>query len=204
MSEKLLILVRGLPGSGRSQLAFETWLGYKRTGVVFATDDFFLDANNNYVYDPTKLQLAHSWNLGRTRESMQRSVSPILIDNTFSKNWEARKYFELALVYGYEVRVKQANTRWAFNPEECARRTKKGLTVQAIDRILFRWDKEITKEKALSAEPPEIRKRGYKHPDAERIKEALGTPLPQRPRPVYQADQAEQEFKKDKLKRGAS
>ena len=53
--EKRLILVRGIPGSGKS--TFARSLG----GVHYEADMFFLDEMSNYVFDVTKIKDAHSW-----------------------------------------------------------------------------------------------------------------------------------------------
>ena len=50
---KRLVLMRGLPGSGKSTLA--RGLG----GLILSTDDFFVDAHGNYVFDIGRLDEAH-------------------------------------------------------------------------------------------------------------------------------------------------
>lgn len=54
-AEKLLILLRGLPGSGKSTKAKKL---AGSTGLVYSTDDFFM-VKGEYVYDPKLIGVNH-------------------------------------------------------------------------------------------------------------------------------------------------
>ena len=55
---KILYLLRGLPGSGKSSVAKS--LMNAQTGHVEA-DMFFMDNKGNYNFDVSKLEEAHKW-----------------------------------------------------------------------------------------------------------------------------------------------
>jgi adenylate kinase family enzyme len=59
---KTLILMRGLPGSGKSTKA-KILAGEK--GLVFSTDDFFM-VGDKYVFDPQMIGEYHERNYERT------------------------------------------------------------------------------------------------------------------------------------------
>uniref|UniRef100_A0A286XY37 NEDD4 binding protein 2 like 2 n=1 Tax=Cavia porcellus TaxID=10141 RepID=A0A286XY37_CAVPO len=61
--QKLLILLRGLPGSGKTTLS-RILLGQSRDGIVFSTDDYF-HHQDGYKYNVNQLSDAHDWNQNR-------------------------------------------------------------------------------------------------------------------------------------------
>ena len=56
-----LVLIRGLPGSGKTTLAKE-FTGYDH----HEADHFFEDENRNYRYDRSQVQAAHRQSLGQS------------------------------------------------------------------------------------------------------------------------------------------
>ncbi|NXS61982.1 N42L2 protein, partial [Brachypteracias leptosomus] len=62
-SQKFLLLLRGLPGSGKSTLS-RILLGQSRDGIVFSTDDYFR-RQDGYTYNAAHLGDAHDWNQKR-------------------------------------------------------------------------------------------------------------------------------------------
>uniref|UniRef100_A0A914WY62 Uncharacterized protein n=1 Tax=Plectus sambesii TaxID=2011161 RepID=A0A914WY62_9BILA len=81
LHHKVLILMRGLPGSGKSYLARNL---EKRglNGRVFSTDDFFCSPNGSYVFDQNKLSDYHAQNVGRVRDAIGEDRTPVIVDNT--------------------------------------------------------------------------------------------------------------------------
>jgi uridine kinase len=55
-----MIIVRGLPGSGKSTFAQET-LEKSPELVWVEADQFFTDSNGVYVFAPAKIKEAHTW-----------------------------------------------------------------------------------------------------------------------------------------------
>lgn len=102
---KELILLRGIPGSGKSTVASLI------TDMVLSADDFFTDENGVYNFDASKLQAAHNWCKTRTETQMKASMKKIVVANTFTQKWEMDDYFNLAAKYGYRVHSLIAENR---------------------------------------------------------------------------------------------
>jgi predicted kinase len=100
-----LILLRGLPGSGKTTLAkvILFHLGNDNTNDVISADDFFIDENGNYNFDSSKLKEAHNDCQVRCSERMRLNIAKIVVANTFTQEWEMEVYFEMAKRYGYRV-----------------------------------------------------------------------------------------------------
>jgi predicted kinase len=94
---KELFLLRGLPGSGKSTLAKSI------SDVHYEADMYFVDADNNYVFNPALLKDAHNWCQTMTRMAMEYNTPTIVVSNTFTQEWEMEDYYKLAEDYGYIV-----------------------------------------------------------------------------------------------------
>ncbi|OXB58067.1 hypothetical protein ASZ78_008407 [Callipepla squamata] len=115
-SQKVLLILRGLPGSGKSTLS-RILLGHSRDGIVLSTDDYFRQ-QDGYTYNAAQLGDAHDWNQKRAKQAMEQGKSPVIIDNTNTQAWEMKPYVEVALEKGYRVEFREPDTWWKFDPEE--------------------------------------------------------------------------------------
>ena len=102
---KILYLLRGLPGCGKSSLAKS--LMNAQTGHV-ETDMFFMENimenSGNYNFDASKLKEAHEWCQKQTDAYMQPyGYNTVIVSNTFTQEWEMKPYYELAEKYGFVV-----------------------------------------------------------------------------------------------------
>lgn len=92
---KILFIVRGLPGSGK------TTLSNKICDTVYAADDYFYDKDGNYNFDVNRLGAAHKWCEYAVKTSMETGIERIAVNNTFTREREMKPYLELANKYGY-------------------------------------------------------------------------------------------------------
>lgn len=111
MSE--LYLLRGIPGCGKTTLA-ESLTGGPGSGH-FEADQYFIDEDGNYNFDPSKLRDAHQWCKDQVEFAMvngHKNFLPIhgphplvriVVSNTFTQEWEMKPYYDLAEKYGYRV-----------------------------------------------------------------------------------------------------
>ena len=95
--EKILYVVRGCPGSGKS--TFAKTLG----GQHYEADMYFIDEEGNYNFDVTKIKDAHQWCQSFVETDMVLEYPKIVVSNTFTQEWEMEPYFKLAKEYGYTV-----------------------------------------------------------------------------------------------------
>ena len=99
-----LILLRGIPGSGKSTLGeIILQTTQNQSPDVLSADNFFIDEKGEYNFDPTKLKEAHNFCQQKCAERMRLEFSKIVIANTFTQEWEMNPYFEMAERYRYRI-----------------------------------------------------------------------------------------------------
>lgn len=99
-----LILLRGIPGSGKSTLGdVILHCPGSNPSDVLSADNFFIDHKGNYNFDVTKLKQAHNECQQKCAERMKLELSRIVVANTFTEKWEMESYYEMAERYGYRV-----------------------------------------------------------------------------------------------------
>jgi len=99
--EKIIYLVRGIPGSGKS--TFAKSLG----GTHFEADQFFM-VDGKYNFDGSKLKEAHNWCQNIVNTAMILNLTAglnkrIVVSNTFTQEWEMKPYYEMAKNNGYKI-----------------------------------------------------------------------------------------------------
>jgi predicted kinase len=113
MEDRVLILMRGIPGSGKSTVAeaIATRIG----AVVFSTDEYWYQRGERrgrpgfYDFDFEELGMAHQWNQSRAKNLMKFGKN-VVIDNTNIDERAMKPYRDLAKTYGYSVSVVYVNT----------------------------------------------------------------------------------------------
>ncbi len=99
-----LILLRGLPGSGKTTLA--KVLSENNTYPVFSVDDYFTnEKTGEYIFNFQDNHLAYKQCEELTKDAMQQQLSKIFVHNTFTIDWELEAYFKLASKFNYSLFV---------------------------------------------------------------------------------------------------
>lgn len=100
-STNVLILVRGIPGSGKSTFAHT--LAAKHNCEVYECDDFFM-IDGKYSFDPSKLGYVHRANQARTRSALSDGKT-VIVANTLTKLKEINEYVKIANEFNVPVEV---------------------------------------------------------------------------------------------------
>jgi len=103
-THKSLIILRGLPGSGKTTLV--NLLNPLHEWPAFSVDDYFTDPETGeYQFEFDKNHLAYKLCLANTEEAMKQNKAKIFLHNTFTMEWEIEPYFKLANDFGYQLFV---------------------------------------------------------------------------------------------------
>lgn len=157
--DKELIIMRGIPGAGKSTRA----KGIVEGGKLHSTDSL-IEASHNYSDffaemiksgSFANLSRMHSQNLKNAKQSMDEGFSPVVIDNTNIRANEPKAYVEHALKLGYaDENIKIVDVGNAgLSAEELANRNTHGVPVKKIEEMMKAHSSvgELTLKKILEA-----------------------------------------------------
>jgi predicted kinase len=97
---KKLILLRGLPGSGKS--TFAKSISNESTGHI--ESDMFFVKDGEYKFDGSKIKDAHNWCQDVVEHWMSSNeFETIIVSNTFTQEWEMKPYMDMAKEWEYQI-----------------------------------------------------------------------------------------------------
>ena len=141
---KLAIIMRGLPGSGKSYWASEFVATYQHSDSfieaekqygIFSTDSFFYN-EGVYQFNPKLLPKYHQLNLTAFIQGMADGLPLVICDNTNIAYWEFKAYSAAAKALGYQVRIEQIGDPASLKHQQlCAKRNSHGVPLQSIKRM---------------------------------------------------------------------
>lgn len=122
----MLIIIRGLPGSGKTTKA-------KRLPpdiVHLETDQFWTDTEGNYNFDASQLERAHDWCWRETKKHLQEGRT-VAVSNTFTTLGEMDRYVRLAIDFQCGLVIHNCEFRFeSIHP----------VPGEVLERMKARWD----------------------------------------------------------------
>ena len=107
---QILIIVRGIPGSGKSTFAKEIVKMFPDDSVHWESDMFFMH-NGVYCWKPDKVYLAHRWCQQKVEKSFD-AVDIVVVSNTFTTESEMKFYLDFAKENGISVQIVRMENRF--------------------------------------------------------------------------------------------
>jgi hypothetical protein len=170
LKNKKLILMRGLPASGKSYRAKE--LCEDNESIICSADHFFGYAPEEYLakWSFQNLGIAHNYCREKAKSLMEIHVPLVIIDNTNTTIKEMLPYVEMAIFYGYEIQVEEPCSEWWKNKvlpfiqnksqfrieldlacEDLFERSKSShkVPLETIKKMMHRYEPNLTTEKLL-------------------------------------------------------
>lgn len=122
-----LIIVRGLPGSGKSTFAKTMFPTY-----VHAEADQYFMQNGDYIWDSSKMHKAHSYCYSKVKEALHQGKDAI-VSNTFITRSEITDYLELEdLVLNLKIFIFERHTQYG---------NIHNVPEETVSRMRDRWQK---------------------------------------------------------------
>lgn len=123
-----LLLIRGLPGSGKTTLA--NILKKDNEYAHHEADHYFEDSLGNYFFDRNKIEEAHFYCQTKVEEELSEGKSCI-VSNTFCKEWEIVPYRKLAEKYDADLKIIVLTENYG---------SIHNVPQEAIDRMKSNWE----------------------------------------------------------------
>ena len=149
--KKLLILIRGLPGTGKSTIAraiskhFYGSSGSSSAELdyyISEADSYFLTGSEEsgnliYAFDVDRLPKAHQLSFEKVCKNIRNELSVVLTSNTFTQYWEMYNYIEAAKNSKYSIFV--IDTASSLTDAELERRNVHGVDKSKISAMRKRF-----------------------------------------------------------------
>ena len=99
--KKVLVIIRGLPGAGKSSLAKLIC----PEESIFEADKYFITESGEYKFNGHLLPVAHQWCMEGVERAMKDSDNHerIVVSNTSTTEKEFKYYIDLAKKYDYNI-----------------------------------------------------------------------------------------------------
>ncbi len=144
---KTLLILRGLPGSGKSTLCKERFPGLTPfalapagySPVSVSADHFFTTLSGEYNFDITKLGEAHSTAQCQLVDALWAGRETVVLDNTNTQHWEFALARKLGQAFAYNVEIVEVFDGGCTD-EELAERNTHGVPLDVITKQRARWE----------------------------------------------------------------
>ena len=137
---KKVIILRGVPGSGKSRYACEAATGVDPTRICSA--DQYFEQGGRYYFNPLKLPEAHNFSFGRFLDALLDSYPLIVVDNTNSHHWEYENYEKAARLVGYEVEIIEFRASTVAEIRLCFDRNQHGVPRDIIAKMAVDMERD--------------------------------------------------------------
>ena len=138
MMKKKLILVRGVPGSGKSTFAEKIYTEIDESNgkvALYEADMFLQDAAGNYRYHPSLMTAAHKMCHAQTEFALFDGYN-VIVANTFVGEWEFAEYVKIAKRQDAELIIYETKTQYqnihGVPPEKVQDMKNRFVSEQAI------------------------------------------------------------------------
>ncbi|KAF1326250.1 putative muts-related protein involved in mismatch repair, partial [Globisporangium splendens] len=138
-----VVILRGIPGSGKSTLGREIAAIAKHRNAscaIFSADLFFIGARG-YEFDAKKIGHAHNDCKKRFQNALfKNSTNILVVDNTHTQYWEYEGYAELALQHGCRLQILEMTCPDLSTCIQMAKRNSHGVPVAKVIQMYLRWE----------------------------------------------------------------
>lgn len=101
-----VIIMRGLPGSGKSYFVENLQKNSKDLNIgVCSADQYFQEKESGYIFNETEISSAHFACQDKFIDFVSKKCNVIIVDNTHLQKWEYQIYQRIALLYGYTSHI---------------------------------------------------------------------------------------------------
>ncbi|OQR98302.1 hypothetical protein ACHHYP_08743 [Achlya hypogyna] len=137
-----VVIMRGLPGSGKSTLSRHVLAMAAARGVTTAhcSADMLFETPSGYYHERSKLTEAHDMCKATFAAALAAGTAVVVVDNTHSMLWEYEGYIADATAAGYNVTVLEVPCADACMAQRMLFRNSHGVGADVSLRMFQRWE----------------------------------------------------------------
>ena len=140
---KKVIIMRGLPGSGKSTYIKDNY----PDAIVCSADHFWIQEDGSYKFNVNKLGEAHKCCYNKFKGLLNLSNPLVIVDNTNTSEKEMRNYKETAYSFNYQVELIyckcSVETSVKRNIHNVPRATIEKMAARLENQLPSWWPKQI-------------------------------------------------------------
>lgn len=152
----IVIILRGIPGSGKSMLTreIEAVCRQERVRSTICSADHLFETPRGYIFDVQKLGRAHDTckdkfveAITSTLRKRQDATTPqhiVVVDNTHTQLWEYEPYSSAASKYGCKVTVLEMRCPDVSTAHRMGLRNSHGVAPGKVVSMFLRWEEDPT------------------------------------------------------------
>ncbi|XP_068711071.1 2',3'-cyclic-nucleotide 3'-phosphodiesterase-like isoform X1 [Montipora foliosa] len=144
-NSKVMFIMRGLPGSGKSTIANQIKKLYGDLAVICSADNFRINHEGEYTWKPEEYGMPHLMCEEKARQACQKELPVVIIDNTNIKKRLLYWYIDTARSNGYYVVLVEPETSWKYNISELALKNHHQVSEEILRRMCSEFEQIIAK-----------------------------------------------------------
>lgn len=125
---------------------------------ILSADKYFINSRGQYIFDQSKLTLAHDSAQRVFTQKAAAGVSPLVVDNTNCEYWNFYYYLQVAVQNSYHIELMEPETPWKFKENVLASKNQHNVPLDRINIMKKKYETGVTLQDLLRSLNLEMRK----------------------------------------------
>ena len=135
-TKKIAVILRGVPGSGKSSFV-DTMLAAYPLSMVHSIDDLHIDDSGNFLWNEKEQEKLYLLNYCNFVKSCSKKIPIVIVDCINIQICDFEKYISAARMFGYQVYVVTPDMPTA---SDAASRNRHHVSSTQVDDMYERWE----------------------------------------------------------------
>lgn len=144
-NSKVIFILRGLPGSGKSTVAKQIKQVYGDLALICSADDFRMTDSGEYFWKPEEYDMSHLKCEEKARQACYNERPVVIIDDTNIRKELLYWYIDAARSYDYFVVLVEPKTTWRYSISDLILKTHHQVSKEILEEMWSTFDQIIAK-----------------------------------------------------------